>query len=181
MKTKQTAVLICACVITVALRFAEIPLSNFGSMAALALLCGATIRHPAGLLIPLGIRLLTDVLIHLKTGHGFFENWPFDYSAYVLIFFVVGRYVVPNRPGLVVGGSLATVAIYFLTSNFGFWYTTDAYPSTFAGLMSSYTMAIPFIKGTFVGNMLFGPAFFAAWNFATASDLQTGQIATSKD
>ena len=133
MKTKQITVLVCACVITVALRFAEIPLANFGSMAALALLCGATIRHPAGILVPLGIRLLTDVLIQLKTGYGFFGSWPFDYSAYVLIFFVIGRNVIPNRPGRVLGGSLATVAIYFLISNFGAWYLMDMYPPTVTG------------------------------------------------
>lgn len=180
MKTRQLIVLISACVITVALRFAEIPLWNFGSMAALALLCGTVIRHPAGILLPLGIRLLTDVLIQMKTGYGFFSSWPLDYAAYILIFFIIGKRIAPRRASMVVSGSLASVAVYFLMSNFGVWWLGTMYPPTLAGLMSCYTMAIPFANGTLAGNMLFAPLFYVAWNMATASEPIVARVATAE-
>lgn len=184
MNNKQLVVLVGACVISVALRFAEIPIWNVGSMAALSILCGAVIRHPAGILIPLAIRLLTDSLLHAKTGYGFFSSWPFDYSAYIVIFFLVGRNVTPSRASTVFGGSLASIAIYFLASNFGVWMMETYYPHTAAGLVQCLIAGIPFAKGTLIGNMLFAPAFFFAWNAATgtmSAAKSTGKTAALED
>lgn len=180
MKNKQLVVLVSACVISVVLRFAEIPIWNFGSMAALAILCGSVIRHPAGMLVPLGVRLLTDGLLQARTGYGFFASWPFDYAAYVAIFFLIGRRLAPNRIGQVVGGSLASVLIYFVVSNLGVWIMSDMYPTTIAGLLNCLRMGVPFAKGTLCGNMLFAPVFFLAWNAATGT-LPTAKLVSQED
>ena len=79
-------VITCVCLISICLRLIDSPVSNLSSMVALALFCGTVFRHPAGWLLPLGIRLLTDCIIHMKTGYGFFPSWPLDYSAYLLIY-----------------------------------------------------------------------------------------------
>lgn len=156
----STILVVGASVLAIALRFAEIPLSNFGCMAALALLCGSVIRSPLGALVTLAVRLISDVLIYFKTDYGFFSSWPFDYTAYLVIFFLLGRFVQPGNGTRVVGGSIAAAATYFLISNFGVWALTDYYPHTVAGLWKCYTMGLPFASGTFVGNILLGPALF---------------------
>ena len=174
MKHSQILIIAVACCVSVGLRFLDTPLLNFSSMVALALLCGSVVRHPIGFLLPLAVRALTDGLLHWKTGYGFYPDypsWPFDYSAYVLIFFV-GRLVVPKRYAAVFGGSIASIAIFFLLSNIGVWLMwADTYPHTVAGLVDCLVKGLPFARGTILGNLIAAPVFFALWNaFAVADD-----------
>lgn len=167
--TKQTKVIAGVCLVSLATRLIDSPLSNFSSMAALALLCGSVVRHPAGVLVPLAVRLLTDVLVQIKTGYGFFPSWPFDYTAYLLIF-CLGRFVMARSYKAVFGGAIASVAVYFVLSNFGVWLMwPDTYPRTIAGLTDCFAMAIPFARGTVLGNLIAAPFFFGVWNAVSAS------------
>ena len=164
----QWVVLSAAVVLTILLRVVEWRITNFSSVIALTLLCGSVTRHRALVLLPLAVRLLTDMLVHLKTGYGFFPSWPFDYSAYLLIF-LLGRFVPANRYGIVVAGSVVSVIMYFVLSNLGVWFLwSDTYPRTAAGLVDCFVKAIPFARGTIYGNLLIAPIFFVAWNVVTA-------------
>ena len=51
--------------------------------------------------------------------------------------------------GKILGSSL----LFFLLTNFGVWIL--GYPFTFAGLVSCYTMALPFFVNTIVGDLFF--------------------------
>ncbi len=163
--------------ITVATRMIDSPMMNLSTVAALALFSGTVVRHPLGFLLPLLIRGLTDVFVHLQTGYGFFPSWPFDYSAYVLIYFLgiliprtpiragVGMgWRIAGRTAAVLGGSGAAVLVYFLLSNFGVWLIwPDTYAHTTAGLIDCFTKAIPFVRGTILGNLVAAPLFYGAW------------------
>ena len=137
------------------------------------------VRHPIAFLLPLAIRVLTDGLLHWKTGYGFFPSWPLDYLAYVLIFFV-GRQIQPKRYLAVVTGSVASIAIYFLLSNFGVWLMwADTYSRSVAGLVECFVKAVPFARGTILGNLIAAPAFFALWNAFAVAD--TGGLVAKND
>lgn len=178
---KQIAVVFAACLLTVCLRLADTPMANLGTMVALALFCGSVFKHPLAVLLPLAIRVATDCLIHWKTGYGFFASWPFDYAVYGLIFFL-GTVIPPKKYAAVCFGGLASVVTYFLVSNFGVWYVwPDSYPRTAAGLVNCFTLALPFARGTIVGNLIAVPVFFAAWNAATAAVSQPGMNLASAD
>ena len=178
MKHSQILILALACCVSAGLRFLDTPLSNVSSMVALALLCGSVVRHPIGCLLPLAVRVLTDCLLHWKTGYGFYPSWFFDYSAYVLVFFV-GRQVMPKRYLAVFGGSIVSIAIFFLLSNIGVWIMwADTYPHTIVGLVDCLVKGLPFARGTMLGNLIAAPMFFAMWNaFAVADD---GGLLTKK-
>ncbi len=167
--TRQVAVVLAACLLTVCLRLFDTPMANFGTMVALALFCGSVVKHPVAVFMPLAIRATTDFLVHWKTGYGFFESWPFDYSAYALVFFL-GSVIPSKKYAAVCFGGLASVGAYFVISNLGVWYMwPDTYPRTAAGLMNCFNLALPFARGTIVGNLIAVPVFFAAWNSATAA------------
>ena len=176
----QWGVFAAICVQTVFFRIGDMPMANLGTMAALALLSGTAIRHPLGFLLPLGIRVLTDCMVHLQTGYGFFSSWPFDYTAYVLIYFL-GRMAASSRPksaprylGLLVAGGVGSVATYYLLSNLGVWFVwQQTYPRTISGLMECYTLALPFLKGTILGNLIAVPVYYECWYRATASALSS--------
>jgi len=65
------------------------------------------------------------------------------------------------RPLRVVGASLASSVSFFLVSNFAVWACWDMYPKTVAGLMTSYTLALPFFRNAVEGDLLFTCAMFA--------------------
>ena len=50
---------------------------------------------------------------------------------------------------------LASSVGFFLVTNFGAWITLDMYEKNFAGLMSSYTLAIPFFQNTLISTFLY--------------------------
>lgn len=171
-------------VVTIAIRLADSSLPNLGTMIALTLLTGTVFRHPVGMLLPLAVRGLTDVLVYVQTGYSFFPSWPFDYSAYLLIFLL----------GLAVPASAATsggitgwikrilavasatsggILAYFLLSNFGVWYIwPDTYPHTPAGLLDCFAKGLPFAKGTILGNLAAAPVFYAAWYVLVLTEQQ---------
>lgn len=169
MNTAQKFVLVFACVATAFLRLDNPWVPNFATMVALSLLCGATCKSAWALAIPLAVRLLTDVVIEVKAGYGFFPSWPFDYTAYLLIG-LLGLKINPRSAMQIGGGTLLSIGIYFFLSNSGVWFVDSGvmYPKTLAGWQSCLGLGVPFIKGTAIGNLLAAPLYFGAWNLAGA-------------
>lgn len=179
MTTSQKLVIAVACVVAVALRLHLPGFPNFGAMVALSLLCGSVSGRSWAMLIPIGVRAITDVALEWKTGYGFFVSWPFDYSAYVLIA-LLGSRVSSKSVWQVSAGTISSVAIYFLVSNFGVWYCSDpaSYPRTAAGLLLCLEAGLPFSKATIYGNLMFAPVFFGLWHLATVVSSQPAPEAT---
>jgi hypothetical protein len=66
------------------------------------------------------------------------------------------------KPLPVIGAALASSVSFFLVSNFAVWAAYNMYPKNFSGLMTSYTLALPFFRNAVEGDLLFTTAFFAA-------------------
>ena len=56
-----------------------------------------------------------------------------------------------SRFGMCIIGSL----LFFIFSNFGVWLTSSFYEITIHGLITCYTMAIPFFSNTFLSTIIF--------------------------
>lgn len=166
MKFSVNLLLCLAAVAAVLLRFVPAPLHNFSAMGALAVLCGVHARTPLqALALPLAARLITDVLLQIQSGYGFYSTMLFDYAAYALIV-VAGRCLRPS--GLLQGtaaGLLSAVTFFFI-SNFGVWCLPFngqyLYPQTLQGLQQCLTMGLPFARGTLISDLLLTPIFLAA-------------------
>ncbi|MEZ6123428.1 MAG: DUF6580 family putative transport protein [Planctomycetaceae bacterium] len=165
----RAAVIVAACVVAFALRLVQLPIANFGCLLALSLFCGSLTRHRAAVLIPLAVRVLSDLTIHYKTGYGFFPSWPFDYGAYVLVF-ALGTWIRPNQATRIACGSVTSVALYFVLSNLGCWWIwPETYEHSVTGLLACYENAIPFVRGTLWGNLLMTAVFFSAWRLVSGT------------
>lgn len=171
--TRNSLILVLvAAVVAALLRFVPAPIANFSALGALALLAGTVIRPIwLAMLIPLTCRAVTDLVLELKTGYGFHDDWMFVYGAYALIC-VMGRAVQPRGLKAPLGG-VASAIVFFLVSNFGFWLVfaggEGLYAKTFSGLLECYAAGLPFIRGTLAGNVLFSCVFFAALHFVEQS------------
>jgi hypothetical protein len=62
----------------------------------------------------------------------------------------------------VIAAALASSVSFFLISNFDVWIATNLYPKNLAGLITSYTLALPFFRNALEGDLLFTAAMFAS-------------------
>jgi hypothetical protein len=74
-----------------------------------------------------------------------------------------------QAPSRILGASLAAAVSFFLLSNFAVWAVWQMYPKTLAGLMTCYTVGLPFFQREVLADVVFTavlfaiPAAIAAW------------------
>lgn len=184
MKTSHLVLVLIASAVAFSVRLVPMPMYNFSALSALAILCG-TVMRPAwhAVLIPVAVRLLTDGVIHLSTGYGFYDSMSFDYVAYAVIA-GIAYLVQPKQIPQAVGISLLATMLFFAVSNFGVWCMPHAgqylYPRTLEGLINCYRNGLPFLKGTFVSDMVFTLAFVTGMHLVLLRSAETEQPAAGE-
>ena len=69
-----------------------------------------------------------------------------------------------RKLGVKIGAAIATPFLFFLISNFAVWLfglslANAPYAKTFSGLMDCYASALPFLRGTVIGDWAFMGVF----------------------
>jgi hypothetical protein len=83
------------------------------------------------------------------------------FGVYVALGWVALRRT--ESPLKIGAATLSASLLFFLISNFGSWLGQSLpYGYSFAGLVDCYTAAIPFYRGTLVGDLVFAGGLFAA-------------------
>jgi hypothetical protein len=141
-----------------------IDLPNVSPVAAIALFGGTVIgRKGLAVLLPLVILLASDAVL------GFYSYFlmAFVYGSFALIA-VIGFWL-RNRMKFhnVVLASIVSSVVFFLLSNFGVWAEGLWYPMNVSGLISCYTMAIPYFRYELIGTLAFSLMFFGMYQYAT--------------
>lgn len=135
---------------------------NFAPFGALALFAGAYISNRSlAIFLPLAGLFIGDVAMEIaESGTGFYPEMPLVYLAYILT--VALGFSLRNNKSVtrIAGTSILGTLLFFVVTNFGVWALTNIYPHTFAGFVSCYVMAIPFIKSTLISDLLFNTALF---------------------
>lgn len=144
---------------------------NFTPIGAIALFAGTYITdRKQAFLLPLIALFISDIVIEIVTGSGFYRDMIFVYGSFALItsigFLVRGR---EQRQIIMVASLISSILFFFLT-NFGTWLMYDMYPKSMQGLLMCYIAGIPFFKGTIMGDLfynlvLFGSFALARWKF----------------
>ncbi len=134
---------------------------NFAPITALALVSGYYLRGRWSWVVVVLAMLISDAFI------GFY-SLPIMASVYCsfIAAWALARFA-PNLMGLA-WRTIASSVLYFLVTNAAVWAFTAMYSKTFAGLMQSYFMAIPFFRASFASDMLYTGAFVAAMQLALA-------------
>ena len=116
---------------------------NFTPITAIALLSskGFTNRWII-FLIPIISLFISDLFL------GLHDLIPFVYCAFILIT-LLGI----SAKKISIGIVLMSSTIFFFISNFGVWFYN--YPLTLNGLISCYTLAIPFFLNTILGDLAY--------------------------
>ena len=133
---------------------------NFTPVVSVAIMSGYLFKN-----IYLSFATLLVSMILADAFIGFYENMLFVYLSLLLIayfFYKIAEKI--NLKNLFFFSILGSV-IFYLISNFGFWYFGNLYEKNFNGLMECYFLAIPFFKNTILSTVAFTYATFIADNF----------------
>lgn len=140
---------------------------NIAPLAAMALLGGMHFGRRYALWVPLAVLAVTDIVLNAWMGYPLFY-WPraIDYAAFLAIG-GLGMWVRSRSTGTKVGAAIATPFLFFLVSNFGVWLfglnlANEHYPKTLGGFGDCYAAALPFLRGTMIGDWAFMTAFAVA-------------------
>jgi hypothetical protein len=151
---------------------------NFTPIGAVALFGAAHFRsRSAAFLVPLAAMFLGDLALEAAGGLGLLGGWMAGgqgfYAGMWVVYLAVAlvtalglllrrRRSIPAVAACVLAGS----AIFFLVTNFAWWASYELYPHTAAGLVLSYTAALPFFHWTLLGDAFFSTVLFGGFALA---------------
>jgi len=111
---------------------------------------------------PVALLIGSDLYLNLKVyGMGLTWDQTVVWAWYVGACFI--GVLLHNRvkPLPVLGAGLGSAVSFFLVSNFAVWAAGYLYPRTWAGLLESYTKAIPFFRNGLASDLFFATVFFS--------------------
>jgi len=133
--------------------------ANVTPIGALGLFAGTYMRKPSFLFLPVGAAMFADLV---TVGVYSVMIMFFVYTGH-FVSALCGRYLVRDRalttrlPVAVVAASVG----FYLVSNLGNWWAFQ--PHTWAGLVECYTLGLPYLARTLLGNALYSSLFFGAF------------------
>lgn len=138
---------------------------NFTPVGALALFAGMYLAGKTrwALVLPLGVMFVTDLAI------GFYDTKLMLVVYLSFLFYGVFGLLVKNKRnvGTITLATLAGSFLFYLFTNFAVWAFSPWYAPTLQGLMLSYTMALPFLKYTLLGDLFFVGVFVGSYELTT--------------
>jgi len=137
---------------------------NLEFITVSAVLAAIILGKKAAIIVPLMAIVLSDLII------GNSSIFIFTWGSFLIIgISAIILNKLNNNPIKQIASSaafaLSSSFLFFAITNFGVW-VQGWYPATFAGLITSYTMALPFYKTMLIGNIIIVPCAVAAWQLA---------------
>jgi hypothetical protein len=132
---------------------------NFAPIVGISLFAGVYLGRNYALVLPLIAVLVSDTFI------GFYE-WQIVlavYGSYLLIGLmsaIIKRY---KKLETIIAVSIMASVLFFIITNWAVWQFSAWYTKDLAGLMQSYTLALPFFRNTLLGNLFYTLALFGCY------------------
>ena len=135
---------------------------NFTAVGALAIFAGAQFNDKRLVFImPLAAMALADLLF-LRNGFSLLV-----YSGFIAM--VTCGFLIRNKVNTmnVILASFVSAAVFYLITNFSFFYPVTLYPRNFSGIMASYIAALPFFRNMLLGNLVYSAVLFGGFYLLT--------------
>ncbi len=163
MKIDSSRFIVLTIIITLAALTRALPLVidhtwNFTAVGALAIFAGAQFSDKRlAFIMPLAAMALADLLF-LRNGFSLLV-----YSGFIAM--VACGFLIRNKVNTtnVVLASFISAAVFYLITNFSFFYPVTLYPRNFSGIIASYTAALPFFRNMLLGNLVYSAVLFGSF------------------
>lgn len=136
---------------------------NFTPVTAAAIFGGIYLNKKWALILPVASMLIADVFLGFS-----FPDIPFVYGSIMLsvwIGFFIGKKR-ENKPQFtlsLISGTVGSGLLFYIVTNFGSWLTLEMYAKNLSGLLQSYVLALPFLKNSLTGDLIFIVVFVAGF------------------
>lgn len=128
---------------------------QFTATLAVALFAGMYLNKRLAWIVPVGMMLVTDVIL------GFHDTMLFTYGS-MLGISAIGIFLKNRKSYLnVFAGSIGAALLFFVVTNFGAF--LSLYPRTWGGLYECYILAIPFFRSTLLSTVAYSLVLYAAY------------------
>lgn len=136
--------------------------ANFTPISSVALFGGVHLKKRYALLLPMVSLILSDIII----GFDSLESRLVIYGSFLLIG-LMGLWI-RSKPtfGNILGATVAGSLIFYLITNFVFFYPPTMYTHDFAGMISSYYNALPFLRNMILGDLFYSGVLFGVYELA---------------
>lgn len=135
---------------------------NFAPITAIALFSGFYVTNKFLVYaLPIGIMILSDLFI------GFSSVTFFVYFAFLIVSFIGTQSKKPSFLAILISS-----ISFFIITNFGVW-ILGGYPKTWTGLVTCYTMAIPFFKNSLMGDFFYSGVMILSYSLSRKTILRT--------
>tara|TARA_Y100000310_G_C20488498_1_gene717985 strand:+ start:191 stop:745 length:555 start_codon:yes stop_codon:yes gene_type:complete len=132
---------------------------NATPIVALALFAGVYLGARYALVLPLVVMFASDLFI----GFYSFKLMVAVYGSFALVGLI--GYLTKNRKSAstVLLASMLSSIMFYVITNWAVWMFSAWYPKTLSGLLTSYTLAIPFFRNMFFGDLVYTALLFGAY------------------
>jgi len=135
---------------------------NFTPVLSVAIFGAAVFSQRfVGILAALAAMALSDI------AFGWHSTLPYVYGAMALGGVIAFTLRNNRSVARIIIVTLSSSVLFFIVTNFGVFVSQDLYPHTLAGLVTCYTMALPFFKNSLAGDMVFTLSLFALYHYLT--------------
>jgi hypothetical protein len=135
---------------------------NFTPVTAIALFGGLYLSNKAmAYALPLTVMAISDLFL------GFSSITFFVYFAFLIVSFIGTQSKKPSFLAILISS-----ISFFIITNFGVW-ILGGYPKTWTGLVTCYTMAIPFFKNSLMGDFFYSGVMILSYSLSRKTILRT--------
>ena len=135
---------------------------NFAPITAIAIFTGFYVTNKFLVYaLPIGVMILSDLFI------GFSSITFFVYFAFLIVSFIGTQSKKPSFLAILISS-----ISFFIITNFGVW-ILGGYPKTWTGLVTCYTMAIPFFKNSLMGDFFYSGVMILSYSLSRKTILRT--------
>lgn len=134
---------------------------NMAPIGALAIFSGVYLSRKKALFIPLAAMFLSDLFL------GFYREIGWVYGSFALIG-LLSAVILKKNHGVknIIAFTLFSSLLFYLLTNFGVWLQGTMYAKNIPGLIQCYVLALPFLRNTIIGDMVYVGVFFGAFNLS---------------
>ena len=123
----------------------------------MSLFGGAIMGWRTALWMPLAIMIPSDLII------GLHPLIAYTWGGFVLVA-LFGMLLHDQRNRIRIPlGAVGCSLLFYVVSNFGVWLQGQLYPATWHGLIECYTLALPFLRTSFLADMTFSVVLFGLY------------------
>ena len=137
---------------------------NFTPITAMALFGSAYFsKKYMAFLVPLAAMVISDAWLEFISGFGFHSGTWLIYGTFALIT-LLGIFTLRKINLIsVIGSSILGSVIFYLITNFAYFYSEKMYPHSWQGVLASYSAALPFFQNTLAGDLMYSGILFGSF------------------